>query len=218
MVTKRWVRGFVGGVVVAGVMAGAAGCDTPPAPRAAPGPTAAASGGGPGSASRPAGGGSAQPGRSVPAPDASPQCPEGGVRLLEAGGDAAMGLRVEGFQLLNCGTEEYVLEGYPEVTPRDGRGDRPEVAVVHGASGITTGVPDIEAPPQRVVLAPGQAAAWSVVWRNLVTDPSVPATTVTALEVVPRPDAPRLRLDLTRPLDLGNTGKLGTGPWTAVAR
>ncbi|MEV6675387.1 DUF4232 domain-containing protein [Streptomyces erythrochromogenes] len=207
MISKRWVRG----VVAAGVLAGAAACSAPPAPGPAPGPVRAE-----------------RPGGTVPTPRlASPSappsasagaCPEGGVRLLETGGDAAMGLRVVGFQLLNCGTQAYVLEGYPEVSLRDDRNEPVEVAVQHGAAGITTGVPNIDAAPQRVTLAPGQAAAWWVVWRNLVTDSAVPATTVSALEVEPRPGAPRLWLRPARPFDLGNTGRLGIGPWTAAAR
>ncbi|MFE6838943.1 DUF4232 domain-containing protein [Streptomyces sp. NPDC057705] len=221
MIAKRWMGGVVGGVVLAGVLAGAAGCSTPPAPRAAPGPTF-----GPhrstqqGAEPDATPGTGARPNRNPPAPQASPdeKCPEGGVRLVETGGDAAMGLRVEGFRLVNCGTEPYALEGYPEVSLRDGRNDPLEVAVEHGAAGITTGVPDIEAAPQRVTLAPGQAASWSVVWRNLVTDATVPATTVPVLEIAPRPGAPRLWLRLARPFDLGNTGKLGIGPWTAATR
>ncbi|MEU9085566.1 DUF4232 domain-containing protein [Streptomyces sp. NPDC048357] len=207
MIAKRWMGGVVGGVVVAGVLAG---CSTPPAPRAAPGPTS-------GPQVRPTQHDTeARPDRNSPAPDG--KCPEGGVRLVETGGDAAMGLRVEGFQLVNCGTEPYVLEGYPEVSLRDSRNDPLEVTVEHGAEGITTGVPNIEAAPKPVTLAPGQAASWSVVWRNLVTDATVTATTVPVLEIAPRPGAPRLWLRLARPFDLGNTGKLGVGPWTAVTR
>ncbi|MFE9930799.1 DUF4232 domain-containing protein [Streptomyces sp. NPDC005533] len=208
MIAKRWM----GGVLVVGVLVGVAGCSTPPAPPAAPGPQL-----------RPTQQGTeAKPTttRNAPAPVPTPDgtCPEGGVRLVETGGDAAMGLRVEGFQLVNCGTEPYVLEGYPEVSLRDGRNDPLAVTVEHGAQGFTTGVPNIEAAPQRVTLAPGQAAAWSVVWRNLVTDPTVTATTVPVLEIAPRPGAPRLWMRLARPFDLGNTGKLGIGPWTAVTR
>ncbi|MFD6227792.1 DUF4232 domain-containing protein [Streptomyces sp. NPDC060232] len=215
----RWGRGVVGGVLALGMLAGAAGCGTPPAPGPAFGPHGRSTQPGtePDATTRGTG---AAPNRTVPAPAPEPtsgrSCPEGGVRLVETGGDAAMGLRVEGFQLVNCGTEAYVLEGYPGVSLRDGRNDPLEVAVVHGAAGITTGVPDIDAAPQRLTLAPGQAAAWSVVWRNLVTDSTVPATTVPAMEIEPRPGAPRLWLRLARPLDLGNTGKLGIGPWTAV--
>ncbi|MEU4121108.1 DUF4232 domain-containing protein [Streptomyces virginiae] len=225
---RAWLRGVLGGVLALGVLAGAAGCGTPSAPSAAPGPTfgphdrATQPGTQPGTQQRTepdaTPGTGAAPNRGAPAPTSGPPCPEGGVRLVETGGDAAMGLRVEGFQLVNCGTEAYVLEGYPGVSLRDARNAPLEVAVEHGAAGITTGVPNIETAPQRVTLAPGQAAAWSVVWRNLVTDSTVPATTVPVIEIEPRPGAPRLWLRLARPFDLGNTGKLGIGPWTAVTR
>ncbi|MFD9099672.1 DUF4232 domain-containing protein [Streptomyces virginiae] len=221
--TRRvWLRGAVGSGLALGLLAGAAGCGTPPAPAAAPGPTfgpqarSTQPGAEPGAT--PGTGAAPNRGAPVPAPTSGPPCPEGGVRLVETGGDAAMGLRVEGFQLVNCGMEAYVLEGYPGVSLRDARNDPLEVAVEHGAAGITTGVPNIEAAPQRVTLAPGQAAAWSVVWRNLVTDSTVPATTAAVMEIEPRPGAPRLWLRLARPFDLGNTGKLGIGPWTAVTR
>ncbi|MDX3532816.1 DUF4232 domain-containing protein [Streptomyces sp. MB09-01] len=222
MIAKRWTGGVVRGVVVAGVLAGVAGCSTPPAPRAAPGPAFGPRAGSaqPGAEPDATPGTGARPNRNSPAPEAKPdeKCPEGGVRLVETGGDAAMGLRVEGFQLVNCGTEPYALEGYPEVSLRDGLNDPLEVTVEHGAAGITTGVPNIDAAPRRMTLAPGQAASWSVVWRNLVTDATVPATTVPVLEIAPRPGAPRLWLRLARPFDLGNTRKLGIGPWTAAAR
>ncbi|MEJ8644361.1 DUF4232 domain-containing protein [Streptomyces sp. MS1.HAVA.3] len=201
MIAKLWTRGMVG-VVVAGVLAGTAACEAPPAPRAAPGPTAP---------TKPVG--TAQPGTGT-----GPSCPEGGVRLLETDGNAAMGLRVAGFQLVNCGAQPYVLEGYPQVSLRDDHNAPVEVAVEHGAEGITTGVPHIEAAPQPVTLAPGQAAAFWMVWRNLVTDPTVTAATASVVEVEPRPGAPRLSLRTAHPVDLGNTGKLGLGPWTAVAR
>ncbi|MFJ3974794.1 DUF4232 domain-containing protein [Streptomyces sp. NPDC090021] len=205
------MRGAVGGAVAAGLLVGAVGCGTPPAPRAAPGPVSE-------SRARPAGPGTGgAPNRGAPEPSSDPACPEGGVRLVEAGGNAAMGLRVESYQLINCGTEAYVLEGYPQVWLRDGRDELLDVSVEHGSAGITTGVPDIDAAPQRVTLAPGQAAAWSVVWRNLVTDAAVPATTAAALELAPRPGAPRLWLRPARPFDLGNTGRLGISAWTAVA-
>ncbi|MFE0606728.1 DUF4232 domain-containing protein [Streptomyces sp. NPDC058892] len=202
MIAKRWVRNVVA-VGVAGVVAGVAGCSTPPAPPPAPGPVRAAE----------------RPGGTVSAPPSASAgtCPEGGVRLVETDGNAAMGLRVAGFRLENCGTEPYVLEGYPQVSLWDGRNEPVDVSVQHGAAGITSGAPDIDAPPQRVTLAPGRAATVSMVWRNLVTDAAVGAVTAPVVEVEPRPGAPRLRLRLARPVDLGNTGRLGLGPWRAAA-
>ncbi|CAM5440880.1 hypothetical protein SAVIM338S_02634 [Streptomyces avidinii] len=129
-----------------------------------------------------------------------------------------MGLRAESVRLVNCGAEPYVLEGYPELRLLDRAGVPVEAVVAHGAAGITTGVPNVEAPPRRVVVAPGRAAYVPMVWRNLVTDSTVVATDGWALEITPRPGAPKLTLRLTRPVDLGNTGKLGIGPWTELPR
>ncbi|GGY84510.1 hypothetical protein GCM10010343_06790 [Streptomyces avidinii] len=140
------------------------------------------------------------------------------MRLVEMDGDAAMGLRVANFQLVNCGAQPYVLEGYPQLSLRDDRNDPVEVAVEHGSAGITTGTLNLDEAPGRVALAPGQAAFFGIVWRNLVTDSAVPATTARIVEVEPRPGAPRLWLRLGAPVDLGNTGKLGLGPWRPLVR
>ncbi|QEV47408.1 DUF4232 domain-containing protein [Streptomyces vinaceus] len=197
----RWVAGVVVGVVVAGA---AVGCDVPPAPDAAPGP----------SGIRPP---APTVAASPPAPKA-PACPAGGVRLAEGAGDAAMGLRVADIQLVNCGTEPYVLEGYPEVRLLDGKRAPVEVAVQHGGDGIAAAPTGTEGDPQRVELRPGQAAGFGMVWRNLVTDSTVPAAEGWVLEVTPRAGAPRLELELRHSVDLGNTGKLGISPWKAAAR
>ncbi|MET9961821.1 DUF4232 domain-containing protein [Streptomyces sp. NPDC006326] len=207
---KRWVAGVLGGVVAAGLVAG---CGTPPPPRAAPGPTAGADSArtaAPVPPHLPYGG--APP--SAAAPDGP--CPEGGVRLREGAGDAAMGLRVADVQLVNCGAQPYELEGYPEIRVLDRSRTPVEVTVGHGSSGITTGAPALDAPPGKVVLRPGQAASVGLVWRNLVTDAERPAAEGWVLEVVPRPGAPRVALELTRSIDLGSTGKLGVGPWSGV--
>ncbi|MEV7557897.1 DUF4232 domain-containing protein [Streptomyces sp. NPDC089795] len=212
MITKRRTRRRIPALalvgVLAGTAAGTAGCSTPPAPRAAPTPTAVSG------TARPA------PDRSAPASPSAPgqACPEGGTRLVELGGDAAMGLRVASFQLINCGTRPYVLEGYPRLTLRDDHDERLEVSVEHGSAGITTGIPNLDAAPQPVTLAPGQAASFGIVWRNLVTDGTVVAATAWNVEVEPKPGAPRLSLRLSEPVDLGNTGKLGLGPWQPLVR
>ncbi|MFJ3517883.1 DUF4232 domain-containing protein [Streptomyces sp. NPDC090131] len=198
----RWIRGLAGGVIAVAAVAAVAGCDAPPPPEPAPRPTAA---------DRPT-----QP--TQPTQPTAEPCPDGGVRLVEMDGNAAMGLRVADFRLVNCGAQPYVLEGYPQLSLRDDRNGPVEVAVEHGTAGITTGVPDIEEAPGQVTLAPGQAASFAIVWRNLVTDSSVPATTARSVEVEPRPGAPRLSLRLSAPVDLGNTGKLGLGPWRPVVR
>lgn len=201
MVSLRWVAGVVGGAVLAGVVVG---CDTPPAPEAAPAPTWA--GAAPSVRPTPSGAG------------AQADCPEGGVRLSEGDGDAAMGLRVADIQLVNCGTQPYVLEGYPEIRLLDKKRAPVEVAVVHGSEEITSAPTGVEGAPQRVELRPGQAATLAMVWRNLVTDSTVPAAEGWVLDVTPQPGAPRLQLELRHSVDLGNTGKLGISPWKAAAR
>ncbi|MEV0410897.1 DUF4232 domain-containing protein [Streptomyces sp. NPDC050448] len=202
MVVTRWVAGVVGGALVAGVVVG---CDTPPAPEPAPGPTRV--GAAPRAVSPPA--------ATAPAQEA---CPEGGVHLREGAGDAAMGLRVADIQLVNCGTQPYVLEGYPEIRLLDKKRTPVEVTVVHGADAITSGPTGADGAPQRVELQPGQAATVALVWRNLVTDATVPAAEGWVVDVTPRAGAPRVMLELGHSVDLGNTGKLGIGPWKAVTR
>ncbi|MFG2230865.1 DUF4232 domain-containing protein [Streptomyces sp. NPDC048723] len=216
MITERWVRGVVGGAVAAGMLAGAAGCETPPAPKAAPGPTEA-----PRKTPTPHRSPTPpnpNPTPTAPASPAAPEpapepCPEGGVRLVEGSGDAVMGLRLEGYRLVNCGTDEYVLEGYPQVRLLDKQDQLLEVAIGHGSAPITSEVPAVDAPPERVTLAPGQTASMALLWRDRITDVTVPPVEGWVLEVTPKPGAPRLGLRLTRPVDLGNTGQLGVGPW-----
>lgn len=155
-------------------------------------------------------------GEAPPSGRAEP-CPEGGVRLAEGEVNAAMGLRSSDFQLVNCGSAAYVLEGYPEVRLLDGE-DRPlRVDIGHGTNGVTTSTAGSAAPPKRVTLQPGQAATTGLLWRNLVTDSTVPATEGRVLELVPKPGAPRLTLRLNAPVDLGNTAKVGLSPWSALA-
>ncbi|MFF4100531.1 DUF4232 domain-containing protein [Streptomyces sp. NPDC001903] len=206
----RWLVGVVGAAVAVGVVTG---CDVPPAPAAAPGPSVVRPPAPTVAASPPATSAPASP----PA-DPAPACPEGGVRLLEGAGDSAMGLRVADVRLVNCGTQPYALEGYPEIRLLDRKRAPVEVAVVHGADGITSAPTGVEGVPQKVELRPGQAASLALVWRNLVTDSTVPAAEGWVLEVTPRAGAPRVELELRHSVDLGNTGRLGISPWKATAR
>ncbi|MFD7084451.1 DUF4232 domain-containing protein [Streptomyces sp. NPDC059918] len=208
----RWVAGVVVGVVVAGAVVG---CDVPPAPDAAPGPSGIRS-----RSPVAAPTAVASPPTAVTSPPAAgaPACPEGGVRLVEGAGDAAMGLRVADVRLVNCGTQPYVLEGYPEIRLLDRKRAPVEVAVQHGGEGIAAAPTGTEGDPLRVELRPGQAAGFGMVWRNLVTDSTVPAAEGWVLEVTPRAGAPRVQLELRHSVDLGNTGKLGISPWKAADR
>ncbi|WP_329336526.1 DUF4232 domain-containing protein [Streptomyces sp. NBC_01352] len=156
---------------------------------------------------------------SVPAaeaPAAPDTCPASGVDVTVDEGDAAMGLRVVGLWLRNCGTADYHVEGYPRLTLLDEDREPVEgVRVLKGSGDITSSVTGAEDPPRPVTLKPGERARAVLVWRN---------TTEAGLEAV---NAPFVRVHakagaapatVTPHLDLGTTGKLGVGPWTAQER
>ncbi|MFD4607138.1 DUF4232 domain-containing protein [Streptomyces sp. NPDC058440] len=141
-------------------------------------------------------------------------CPDSGIRVSADEGDAAMGLRVVGLHLDNCGTRPYSVEGYPllellddDRKPVDG------VEILDGSGEITTGAgPDEQ--PRPVTLQPGESATAGLVWRNTTefgTPVSVPYVRVRAKEGA----AP---VTVTPHLDLGTTGKLGVRPWEKAAR
>ncbi|MEU8260855.1 DUF4232 domain-containing protein [Micromonospora sp. NPDC048999] len=137
-------------------------------------------------------------------------CPAEGIRITELGVDAAMGLRAMGLELVNCGTQPYELEGHPVPRLWDADRDPLAVEVVPGARSITSG---FDYPPQRIMLRPGERATAALLWRNLVTDPTVVASNGAYLEISPVAGRPALPVDLDAPIDLGNTGRLGVSAW-----
>ncbi|WP_371570067.1 DUF4232 domain-containing protein [Streptomyces canus] len=150
--------------------------------------------------------------RSVPqaeAPSTSGTCPKSGLRLYADQGDAAMGLRVVGLHLVNCGTGPLQLNGYPKLTIQDEDHHTVDgVQILQGTDQISTGLGG-GGKPQPVVLRPGEAALAELAWRNTtqagepVNAPYVRVwATPTADPVMVAPE-----------LDLGTTGKLGVGPW-----
>ncbi|WP_433388112.1 DUF4232 domain-containing protein [Micromonospora sp. KLBMP9576] len=141
-------------------------------------------------------------------------CPQSGVRISSPGVSAAMGLRALGLELVNCGTRPYPLDGYPVPRLLDGEGNPITVQVVDGAKGITSG---FDAPPEPLTLRPGERAGAAVLWRNLVTDPTVVATDGERLEVAPVAGRPAQVVGLDGPIDLGNTGRLGVSAWQKQA-
>ncbi|MFE6281972.1 DUF4232 domain-containing protein [Streptomyces sp. NPDC057877] len=154
--------------------------------------------------------------RSVPtdeAPAPGGPCPESGIRLTADQGDAAMGLRVVGLLLENCGTTPYRLDGYPEVDVLGEDHDVvTDVKVLDGSDDIAMS-PGTDGPPRPLDLAPGESARSSLVWRNTVqagTPVNAPYARVRA-----KPGADPVTV--TPELDLGTTGKLGVGPWQPEA-
>ncbi|MEV0690732.1 DUF4232 domain-containing protein [Streptomyces sp. NPDC050388] len=148
----------------------------------------------------------------VPAGEAPAEpgsCPASGIRISIDEGNAAMGLRVVGLHLDNCGTRAYTVEGYPllelldeGLEPVDG------IEILDGSGDITTGAgPDEQ--PRPVTLEPGESATAGLVWRNTTefgTPVNVPYVRVRAKEGADP-------VTVTPHLDLGTTGKLGVRPW-----
>ncbi|WP_435205298.1 DUF4232 domain-containing protein [Micromonospora sp. bgisy143] len=138
------------------------------------------------------------------------ECPASGVRIRSTGGDAAMGLRALGLELVNCGDRPYRLNGYPTVWVLDERRKPIILAVVNGAKGITSG---FDQPPQPITLHKGERAVATVLWRNLVTDSTVVATDGAYLSVAPAAGQPAEEVDPHGPVDVGNTGRIGVSAW-----
>ncbi|MET8164902.1 DUF4232 domain-containing protein [Streptomyces sp. NPDC005329] len=146
------------------------------------------------------------------APTEAGVCPPSGIRVSADDGDAAMGLRVVGLVLENCGQRDYTLDGYPQVSlldedhePVDG------VKIFKGGGGIST-VAGFDDPPRPVTLKPGERASAGLMWRN--TTGSGTAVDVPYVRVRARSDAAPVMV--TPHLDLGTTGKLGVSPWRSM--
>ncbi|MET8252688.1 DUF4232 domain-containing protein [Micromonospora sp. NPDC005197] len=158
------------------------------------------------------------PPKPTSAPSASPsasidpvaECPASGVRIRSTGGDAAMGLRALGLELVNCGDRPYRLNGYPVLWVLNEQRKPIILRVVNGAKEITSG---FDQPPQPVTLRKGERAVATVLWRNLVTDSTVVATAGAYLTVAPAAGQPAEEVDPDGPIDVGNTGRIGVSAW-----
>ncbi|WP_344890039.1 DUF4232 domain-containing protein [Actinomadura meridiana] len=144
------------------------------------------------------------------APAQSGPCPSSGVRLTADAGDAAMGLRVVGVRLTNCGTRVYRLNGFPLLQLLDeDRKPVKAVRILKGSGGIAT-VDDFDAPARPVVLNPGQTASTGLMWRN-TNDASGTPVNVPYVRVRAKSGAKPIMI--TPELDLGTTGRLAVSPW-----
>ncbi|MBB5939294.1 DUF4232 domain-containing protein [Streptomyces zagrosensis] len=153
----------------------------------------------------------------VPASEAPAEpgtCPASGIQVSADEGDAAMGLRVVGLHLDNCGTRDYTVEGYPLLELLDD-GLKPVngVKVLDGSREITTGA-GADKEPRPITLKPGDSATASLVWRNTTES----GTPVNVPHVRVRAKAGAGPVTVTVNLDLGTTGKLGVKPWEAAER
>jgi hypothetical protein len=153
--------------------------------------------------------GSARPPGAAKASESA--CPPSGVFVRKGQGDAAMGLRTLGIDLINCGGTPVTLNGHPHITLLDGDGASIPASVRNGSGGVS-GVESFDRRPAPLTVLPGGSATASILWRNLVTDGTRPATTAPSITVVAKPGMPAVRVDGMN-VDLGNTTKVGVSPW-----
>jgi hypothetical protein len=156
-----------------------------------------------------------QPGHATPAAT-TVTCPPEGVRLEVDQGDAAMGLRVLGIRLVNCGPQTYRLNGYPVVRSLDDDRTALKVRVLHGVKAIIGSAIPWDGPPKPVVLKPGQQAGTAVAWRNTYDDIREPPVTVKFLNIAPLSGRPSQIIEPNGGLDLGSTGRIAVSAWNLL--
>ncbi|MEU8351020.1 DUF4232 domain-containing protein [Streptomyces sp. NPDC048845] len=129
-----------------------------------------------------------------------------GVRIAIGPVNGAMGLRALTVTLTNCDSEPYELNGYPSVRVLDENREPYDIEVLRGTGGIPMAG---EAPgPEPLTLRPGESATSGLVWRMM--SPDAPTT---YLEIAPAPGERSRTLETDGPIDLVDTGRLGTGAW-----
>ncbi len=136
-----------------------------------------------------------------------PDCPRSGVLVRASGINAAMGLRAMGLELVNCGVRTYRVRGYPLVRVLDAGYAPLDLDVINGRSAVTA-LASVDAAPRTVTLRPGESAWATLVWRTTARDG-------VHLTVTPAPGQPPQTVTPEGGIDLGDTGRLGVGPWTA---
>jgi hypothetical protein len=143
----------------------------------------------------------------------APTCPPEGVLLRSGLTDGAAGLRALGIDLINCGHENYRVDGYPVVHVLDKDHKTLAIKVLHGTVEIAGPIPDWNGPPNPLTLEPGRQATCIVVWRSTYDDIRQPPVNAPYLEMAPAEGRPTQVMTPDGPLDLGSTGRLGVSPW-----
>ncbi|MFJ2557442.1 MULTISPECIES: DUF4232 domain-containing protein [unclassified Streptomyces] len=134
-------------------------------------------------------------------------CPESGVRIAPGLVQGAMGLRAMTVTLTNCGTRPYELNGYPSVRVLDEDRDPYDITVHQGTDAIPMAGPAPD--PAPLTLKPGESAWSGLSWRMMSPDASR-----TFVEITPAAgERPQTVETMDGPLDLTDTGQLGTTPW-----
>lgn len=144
-----------------------------------------------------------------------PSC-DTGVLFRSGFTNAAMGLRVMGVEMVNCGTQPVELNGYPQLKLLDEHWQQLDVQVLDGSGGIAS-VEGFDTPPRPIVVQPGEVAKSAIMWRNTNTSVEPPQIGSQAdIAAVPGGTFQPL---LTSPpgkdlfIDLGSTGRVGVRAW-----
>ncbi|HEX8868750.1 MAG TPA: DUF4232 domain-containing protein [Lentzea sp.] len=146
---------------------------------------------------------------------AEPSC-DTGLQFRTTTGDAAMGLRILGIEVFNCGTQPLELNGYPQVKLLDEHWQPLDVQILQGSGGISS-VDGFDTPPQPIVVQPGERAKSAFMWKNTNTSVEPPLIGSHA-DIAAAPGGTVQQL-LTTPagkdlyIDLGSTGRMGVRAW-----
>ncbi|TDC85660.1 DUF4232 domain-containing protein [Micromonospora sp. KC606] len=152
----------------------------------------------------------------TPGVSSGPECLTSGVALTAGQVEAASGLRAMRVTMVNCGKMPYAVNGHPALRVLDADRKPLTLTIAEGTSNISR-IDGFDDAPQPGTLAPGGEATAVLVWRNTVTDSSVPATTGVHIEVAPAAGQPTQLLTPQAGVDLGTTGTIATSPWVVAS-
>lgn len=145
----------------------------------------------------------------------APSC-DTGLRFTSGFTNAAMGLRVMSVEVVNCGTQPVVLNGYPQVKLLDEQWRQLAVEITNGSGGIAS-VDGFDDAPQPITVQPGERARSAFLWRNTNTSIDPPQVGSHA-DIAAAPGGTWQSLLSASPeedisIDLGSTGRLGVRAW-----
>ncbi|MEU4560138.1 DUF4232 domain-containing protein [Actinoplanes sp. NPDC023936] len=147
-----------------------------------------------------------------PKPPVAVTCPPSGIKLWFGETNAAMGLRVKGLLVVNCGENTVRLDGYPEIRPLDEDRNPITVRITHRTAEVSAALSHLDVPPRPIDLRPGDQASAALVWRNTYNDTTNLPVSIPLIEV----GQPPQHVIPDAPFDLGSTGRLGVGPWRPI--
>lgn len=130
-------------------------------------------------------------------------CPEGGFHVTVTQGSAAMGVRSGGIELVNCGTEDIEINGYPVL-------EIPGVAIE-----VRQGSDTLQDPgPTAITLAPGETVSAGMLWRNKVeSSDEDDVVNATQISVGYAEGSPLETVSPEAPIDLGTTREIEVTAW-----